>query len=79
LNGRGNQYGRANTYLDPDYDRAFWNFSFDKKGLFDVNDAIDYILEFTQERSVSFMSHSQGTSDMFFAASFSEELELNIA
>lgn len=74
LNGRGNQYGRAHEYLNADYDRAFWNFSFDNKGLYDVNNAIDYILGVTGEKSVSFMSHSQGTSDLFFAASASEEL-----
>lgn len=26
-NARGNTYGRAHTYLDPDRDKEFWQFS----------------------------------------------------
>lgn len=73
VNHRGNRYSRRHTTLDPDRDVAFWNFSFDEIGNFDVPATIDYILQATNTPKVFYAGHSQGTTDFFVMASLRPE------
>ncbi|XP_063837023.1 lipase 3-like [Ostrinia nubilalis] len=73
VNSRGNRYSRKHITLDPDKDIAFWNYSFDEIGMFDVPAAIDYILKVTNRPRVFYAGHSQGTTDFFAMASLRPE------
>lgn len=58
-NSRGNRYSRNHTTLSPE-SSAFWQFSFNEMGRFDIPNTIDYILAQTQQTSLFHIGHSQG-------------------
>eukprot|EP00831_Metopus_contortus_P014699 TRINITY_DN16094_c0_g1_i3.p1 TRINITY_DN16094_c0_g1~~TRINITY_DN16094_c0_g1_i3.p1 ORF type:complete len:262 (-),score=27.37 TRINITY_DN16094_c0_g1_i3:29-814(-) len=43
----------------------YWEFSFDEMGLYDLPAMIDYISDITGQPKVSYIGHSQGTSQFF--------------
>lgn len=59
-NCRGNNYGRAHVTLNPDKDAAFWKFSLDEMGYYDVPAQIDYILKNTRFDKLNYVGFSQG-------------------
>ncbi|XP_053618058.1 gastric triacylglycerol lipase-like isoform X2 [Plodia interpunctella] len=61
-NSRGNHYSRNHTTLNPDKDKAFWDFSFDEMARKDMPAIIDYVLEKTKKTQVVIVSHSQGAT-----------------
>ena len=66
-NSRGNKYSHANVYLDPDVDKEqFFNYSYADMGMKDIPAAISYVLNHTGANSLSYVGHSQGTSQMFY-------------
>jgi len=67
-NNRGNTYSRNNTNLKPSFDKAFWNFSFATLGQHDVPANIKYIVQHTKQQKITYVAHSQGTSQFFVAA-----------
>ena len=70
-NNRGDFYSRANTDLDPDSQgKLFFDYSFYELGEYDAPTQIDYVLEQTGKEKLSYIGHSQGTSQMFSALSF---------
>lgn len=63
-NARGNSWSRNHTKLDPD-EKNFWNFSFHEIGVHDLPAMINFILTKTNEPSLHYIGHSQGTTVLF--------------
>ncbi|XP_039745463.1 lipase 3-like [Pararge aegeria] len=82
VNFRGNTYSRKHLRLDPEKDSAFWEFSFDENGNYDLPALIDYILNVTEKSSVYYVGHSQGSTDFFVMGSlrpdYNEKVRLSI-
>lgn len=73
-NSRGNYYSRHNTKLDPDKDKeAFWDFSWTDMGLYDLPAVITKALDVSGAKKLSYIGHSQGTTQMFYALSKNED------
>lgn len=65
-NSRGNKYSRAHATLSPS-SKEFWDFSFQEMGEFDIKANIDFILQKTGAVKLTYIGHSQGTTQMFAA------------
>ncbi|XP_059079297.1 gastric triacylglycerol lipase-like isoform X2 [Tigriopus californicus] len=66
-NARGNIYSRKHINLSINSD-AYWDFSFDEMGMFDLPAAIHYILDRnTNSTQLDYIGHSMGTT-MFWVA-----------
>ncbi|XP_060531481.1 lipase 3-like [Cylas formicarius] len=74
-NSRGNKLSRKHVTLDPDRNSSYWDFSFHEKGIYDLPASIDYVLNVTGLPSLSYIGHSEGTTDFF--AMGSEKPEYN--
>ncbi|XP_072948601.1 lipase 1-like [Epargyreus clarus] len=59
-NVRGNRYSQGHVYLNRNVDPAYWNFSFNEHGLYDLSATIDYILTKTGAPKLNMFGHSQG-------------------
>lgn len=71
-NNRGNVYSNVNLNLDPEKDdKAFHDYSFVKYGQFDLPAQIKKAIDIAKPTSgkVTYMGHSEGTSQMFYALS----------
>lgn len=60
-NSRGNRYSQNHLTLNRDMEE-FWDFSFHEIGVYDCPAIIDYILNVTNQKSLHYVGHSQGTS-----------------
>lgn len=58
-NVRGNKYSRSHSYLDPDNQIEFWDFSWHHIGIYDLPAMIDYVLEQTGQENLFYVGHSQ--------------------
>ena len=67
-NSRGNKYSRINNKVTP-AQATFWDFSFQEMGQYDVKANIEYITRITGQEKLTYVGHSQGTSQMFAALS----------
>lgn len=63
-NCRGNTYSKSHIRLKP-YQRQFWRFTWHEMGTIDVPAMIDYVLNQTQEETLHYIGHSQGTTTFF--------------
>jgi len=63
-NNRGNKYSKKSTNCAPS-DVKFWDFSIDQFAFHDIPDSISYILETTQQPSLTYIGFSQGTAQAF--------------
>jgi len=68
-NNRGNKHSRNHTKLNADHDKEFWNYTYQEMVKYDLPAMIDYILNFTNKQNLTYFGHSQGTMQMFAAAS----------
>ncbi|KAK8733259.1 hypothetical protein OTU49_006552, partial [Cherax quadricarinatus] len=73
-NMRGNTYSRNHIELLPE-DLAFWQFSWDEMGYYDVPASIDYVLGQTGAQDLYYIGWSMGTT--VFWAMMSERPEYN--
>ncbi|XP_055952419.1 gastric triacylglycerol lipase-like [Argiope bruennichi] len=73
-NIRGNTYSRRHIKYSPHSDE-FWDYSFAEMGYYDLPAMIDYILNQTGQKQLSYIGHSQGTTSCF--AMLSEKTEYN--
>ena len=64
-NMRGNYYSRAHVKYNPDHDVQFWDFSWDDMARDDLPSMISYILNVTQQTTIGYIGHSQGTMIAF--------------
>lgn len=73
-NNRGNSYSRKNTKINPDKEEeAFFTYDFEKLGQYDVVAQIDGVLKETGVSKVTYVGHSQGTSQIFYALATNED------
>ena len=72
-NQRGTKYSLEHTSLNYKRDKAYWEFSFTEMGEYDAPAQIDYVRNTTGIDKVTYMGHSQGTSQMFYAVSAHQE------
>ncbi|KAJ8707871.1 hypothetical protein PYW07_011548 [Mythimna separata] len=81
-NARGNKHSRKHFILQPS-EAAFWDFSWHEIGVYDLPAMIDYILNKTDETSLKYIGHSQGTTSFFVMASerpeYNEKIALMVA
>ncbi|KAK2018254.1 alpha/beta-hydrolase [Colletotrichum eremochloae] len=63
-NNRGNKYSKKSVHHSPK-SPEFWNFSIDEFAFHDIPDSIAYILETTEQESLSYIGFSQGTAQAF--------------
>lgn len=59
--------------LDPSKDKEYWEFSFTEMGIHDAPAQVDYVRQKTNTEKVTFIGHSQGTSQMFYALSVNQD------
>ena len=88
-NNRGNIYSRKHLWLNPDGSaedkKQFFDYSFVEMGQHDIPAKIDYILRQTEQTKLTYIGHSQGTTQMFCALAeddnerISSKIELFIA
>lgn len=71
-NNRGTKYGLNHTTMDPKSAR-FWDFDQETMGLHDVPAEIEHIKKVTGQSKISYVGHSEGTTQMFMAASLMPE------
>ena len=67
-NSRGNKYSRKHKTLNPDKDKEFWDFSFEEMVLDDKAN-IEFVRDKTGFKKITYIGHSQGTSQMYAALS----------
>lgn len=67
-NSRGNTFSRNHTKYKPFLDAKFWDFTFNEMGEYDVIANIQHIVAATQQKSLTFIAWSQGSTQMFVAA-----------
>ncbi|PNS18043.1 hypothetical protein CAC42_4002 [Sphaceloma murrayae] len=72
-NNRGNKYSKKSTKYSPT-STEFWNFSIDQFAFHDIPDSINYILETTKQKSLSYIGFSQGTAQAFATLSIHPKL-----
>lgn len=77
-NARGNSESRNHTYLDPDKDTSFWQFSWHEIGITDLPAMIDYVLEQTGLESLIHIGHSQGTTTFYVMTSVHPEYNAKV-
>ncbi|ORY67437.1 Alpha/Beta hydrolase protein [Pseudomassariella vexata] len=63
-NNRGNKYSKKSVKVSP-ATTEFWNFSIDEFAFHDIPDSIAYILNATNQPSLSYIGFSQGTAQSF--------------
>ncbi|VUC24664.1 unnamed protein product [Clonostachys rosea] len=63
-NNRGNKYSKKSIHCSPT-SLNFWDFSMDEFAFHDIPDSISYILDTTQQKSLSYIGFSQGTAQAF--------------
>ena len=71
-NNRGSLYGRKHETLKPDKkedSKKFFDYSFFELGKYDLPAQVDYVLEQTGQQKITYLGHSQGTTQMFTALS----------
>jgi len=71
-NNRGNFNSQAHLTLSID-DRDYWDYYQADLGLKDVPAFIDHILDKTGLENLSYIGHSQGTTQMFLGAALNPE------
>ena len=70
-NNRGCKFSRRHTSLSIT-SKAFWTFSFDEMGKYDLPANLAYVRSTTGRSKVTYIGHSQGNSQMFAALSDSK-------
>ncbi|KAH9956208.1 triacylglycerol lipase [Russula dissimulans] len=76
-NNRGNKYSKKSIHHDPTSSK-FWDFSIDDFAWHDIPDSIEYILQITRARNLSYVGFSQGTAQAFAALSIHPQLNQKV-
>ena len=75
-NNRGCLYSLSHKMLDLDDSidmPLYWNFTFEEMGLYDLPAFVDYVLALIGQEKLSYIGHSEGTTQMFIGASMLPE------
>lgn len=65
-NERGTKHSLGHQTLNPDKDMAYWQFSWTEMGDYDAPAQIDFVRKHTGVDKVTYVGHSQGTTQMFY-------------
>ncbi|CAO3638410.1 unnamed protein product [Cunninghamella blakesleeana] len=76
-NARGNKYSQNHLKLKAN-DIAFWNFSLNEYALYDLPDTVEYILNETGQKNLTYIGFSQGTAQGFSSLSINKKLNEQI-
>lgn len=76
-NNRGNKYSCKNVNIGIK-DKKFWDFSIDEFAMYDIPNSIDYILNFTKIKSLTYIGFSQGCSQILASVSLNSSLNEKI-
>lgn len=81
-NARGNKHSRRHIQYKP-AEAAFWDFSWHEIGSYDLPAMIDYVLNTTEQETLKYIGHSQGTTSFFVMASqrpeYNQKITLMVA
>ncbi|KAH0471190.1 MAG: uncharacterized protein KVP18_000671 [Porospora cf. gigantea A] len=77
-NNRGNKYSWRHRHLSRN-DREYWNFSVDELATFDIPTMVNAVIESTGKVQLSYVGFSNGTAQMFAAASTQPELQKKLS
>ncbi len=72
-NNRGNKYSKKSIKCSPNSTK-FWNFSIDEFAFYDIPDSIQYILDTTNQPSLSYIGFSQGSAQAFASLAVNPKL-----
>ncbi|KAL9643254.1 hypothetical protein ABK040_014711 [Willaertia magna] len=73
-NNRGVQFCRKHISLSSS-DSKFWKFSFVEMAKYDFPAQINYVLKYTQVENMSYVGHSQGTTQCFIGLTLYPEIQ----
>ncbi|KAG2220893.1 hypothetical protein INT45_013022 [Circinella minor] len=76
-NARGNKYSQNHLWRNPRY-HEFWGFSLNEYAIYDLPDVVDYILDHTGVRNLTYIGFSQGTAQAFASLSINPALNRKI-
>ncbi|XP_011688915.1 PREDICTED: lipase 1-like, partial [Wasmannia auropunctata] len=76
-NIRGNSYSRSHIKMSP-RDKDFWQFSYHEMGTKDLPAMIDYVLNYTKQKSLRYIGYSMGTTMFFVLLSMRPEYNAKI-
>ncbi|EGZ17171.1 hypothetical protein PHYSODRAFT_331185 [Phytophthora sojae] len=77
-NNRGTTWSREHlTYTDDDDE--FWEFSWEDMGKYDLPAEINYVLNRTRSSTLSYVGHSEGTTQAFVGFSTDQELAKKVS
>lgn len=65
-NERGTTHSMGHKTLNPDKDATYWKFSWTEMGDYDLPAQIDFVRKTTGKAKVSYVAHSQGTTQFFY-------------
>jgi pimeloyl-ACP methyl ester carboxylesterase len=71
-NNRGTRWGLRHVKLNVK-DKAFWSFTWEEMGTKDLPAFINYILKMTGQDKLSYMGHSEGTTQLLAGGSMLPE------
>ncbi|KAJ0410326.1 hypothetical protein P43SY_002658 [Pythium insidiosum] len=72
-NNRGTTWSRKHLDYLPS-DKRFWDFSWEHMALFDMPAMLQYVLKVSQQPTLSYVGHSEGTMQAFAGFSINQEL-----
>jgi predicted alpha/beta hydrolase len=76
-NMRGNQFSHEHK-IYKDTQREYWQFSFDQMSQYDLDAQINKVLNVTQQKSLYYVGHSQGTLTMFSKLSIDPDFQQKV-
>ncbi|XP_011066183.1 PREDICTED: lipase 3-like [Acromyrmex echinatior] len=76
-NFRGNAYCRSHIKLSPQ-NKEFWQFSYHEMATRDLPAMIDYVLNYTKQKTIYYIGHSMGTTVLFTLLSMKPEYNAKI-
>lgn len=66
-NNRGNMFSRHHARMNCTQNKSFWDFTFSEMARYDLPAIIDHILSATGRQTLTYVGHSEGTTQLFAA------------
>lgn len=76
-NNRGNKYSKKHVSRHST-STSFWDFSIDDFALYDIPNTIDYILDFVDQKTLTYIGFSQGSAQAFATLSINPRLNKKV-